>query len=199
MNFKDYRTVFIASSLVLMLIAASPTLGLIIQFPSNAERFSELWVLGPDHSAKNYPFNVRVNESNSVFVGVNNHLGALSYYLIYVKFRNQTQPLPNATASEPSLLPPIFEFRAFVKDNEAWEAHVTFIISDVSLHNDSMSVNRMIINGKTLAFNSFAKFDAERNGFYYELLFELWLYDQGSRILTFNRRFVGIWLNVTAS
>lgn len=199
MNLKDHRTVFIASSLVLMLIAASPTLGLVIQFPSEAERFSELWVLGPDHSAENYPFNVRVNESNSVFVGINNHLDILSYYLIYVKFRNQTQPLPNATASEPGLLPPIFEFRAFVKDNEAWEAHVTFSISDVSLHNDSMSVNRMIINGKTLAFNSFAKFDAERNGFYYELFFELWLYDQGSRILTFNRRFVWIWLNVTAS
>src|SRR3972149_9690848 len=99
MNLEDYRTVFAASSLALMLFVAVPTLGFIVPFPSGAERFSELWVLGPNHMAKDYPFNVRVNESYSVFVGGGNHLGVSSYYLVYVKFRNQTQPLPNAATS----------------------------------------------------------------------------------------------------
>lgn len=198
MNLDDYRTIFVTCSLVLMLIAASPALGLIIQLPSSAERFSELWILGPNHTAENYPFNVSVNQVNSVFVGVGNHLGGLSYYSILVKIRNQTQPLPNATSSEPSVLPPLYEFRAFVRDNETWETRVTFSISDASLHNDSVSLNRVIINGKTFALNSTAKFDTEHNGFYYELFFELWLYRQDLSTLEFNDRFVGIWLNVTA-
>ena len=199
MNLEDYRTVFAASSLVLMLIAAAPTLGLIVSFPSGGERFSEFWVLGPNHMAKDYPFNVRVNESYNVFVGVGNHMGVSSYYLVYVKFRNQTQSLPNATSSEPSPLAPLYEFRAFVRDGGAWEAHVTFSVSDVSLHGGSVSVNRVIINDEALTVDAFSKKDLEHNGFYYQLFFELWLYDQASRSFIFNNRFVGIWLNVTTS
>jgi len=33
MNLKEYRTVFVTGSLVLMLIAAAPTVGLIVSFP----------------------------------------------------------------------------------------------------------------------------------------------------------------------
>ena len=113
MNLEEYRTVFAAGSLVLTLLVVAPTLGLIVPFQKGMERFSEFWVLGPNHMAEDYAFNVSVYESYNVFVGVGNHLGVSSYYLVYVKFRNQTQPLPNATASEPSPLPPLYEFRAF--------------------------------------------------------------------------------------
>jgi hypothetical protein len=199
MNLEDYRTVFAAGSLILMLIAAAPTLGLIVSFPSGDKRFSELWVLGPNHMAEDYPFNVRVNESYSVFVGVGNHMGVSSYYLVYVKFRNQTQPIPNATSSEPSPLGPLYEFRTFVGDGGSWEARVTFGVSNVSLHGGSVSVNRVIINDAAFTVDAFSKWDSDRNGFYYHLFFELWLYDQASRSFIFNNRFVSIRLNVTTS
>jgi hypothetical protein len=197
MDLEDYRTVFAAGSLVLVLIAAAPTLGLIVPFSSGGERFSEFWVLGSNHMAEDYPFNVRVDESYNVFVGVGNHMGVSSYYLVYVKFRNQTQTLPNATISEPSPLAPLYEFRAFVKDGGTWEARVTFIFSDVSFNGDSVSVNRVIINDEAFAVGAFSRWDSEHNGFYYQLFFELWLYNVASQSFRFHNRFVGIWLNMT--
>src|SRR3990170_4443414 len=146
MNLEQYRKVFTAGSLVLILIAAAPMLSLSVSFPMGTERFSELWVLGPNHMAGDYPFNIRVNESYSVFFGVGNHMGSSSYYLVYVKFRNQTQPLPNPTSREPSPMAPFYGFRAFVADGGTWEVPITFRILEVSLHDNSLRINRMSIN-----------------------------------------------------
>lgn len=49
-----------------------------------------------------------------IYVGVGNHMVCLAYYVVYVKFRNQTGSLPNVTAGKPSPLPPSFKFRLFV-------------------------------------------------------------------------------------
>jgi len=197
MNLEEYRTVFAAGSLVTMIIVATPTLGLIVPFPSGMERFSEFWVLGPNHMAEDYPFNVRINESYNVFVGLGNHLGSASYYLVYVKFRNQSQPLPNATASEPSPLPPVYEYQAFVADGGTWETQLTFKILETSRNDDFMFVKRLSINYVAFVVNSSAIWDSEYKGFYYQLFLELWLYDTTSQNFQYHNRFVGIWLNMT--
>lgn len=88
MNLEEYRTLFAVATLGLISIAAFPTLSLVVPFPRSAERFSELWVLGSNHMAEDYPFNVRVGEEDRVFVGVGNHMGYSSYYKVYVKFRS---------------------------------------------------------------------------------------------------------------
>ena len=199
MNLEEYRTLFAAGTLGLILMAVFPTLSLVVPFPRGGERFSELWVLGPNHMAEDYPFNVRVGEEYSIFVGVGNHMGSSSYYTVYVKLRNQTQPLPNATESTPSPLPPLYEFRAFVVDGETWEAPLTFTLLDVSRLDDSCFVSQMSINGVVFLVDSPSTWDSENNGFYYQLFFELWLYDVTSRGFRFHDRFVGIWLNVTTS
>jgi len=197
MNLEEYRTVFAAGSLVMMLIVAAPTLGLIVPFPREMERFSEFWVLGPNHRAEDYPLNVRVNESYSVFVGVSNHLVSSSYYLIYVKFRNQTQPLPNVIASEPSPLPPLYEFRALVANDGTWEAPLKFRVLEVSYNDDSMFIDRLSINDVVFVVNASARWDLEYKGFYFQLFLELWLHDVASQSFRFHNRFVGIWLNMT--
>jgi len=199
MNLEDYSTVFVTGSLILMLIAAAPALSLIIGFPGGSERFSELWLLGPNHMMEDYPFNVKVNESYSVFVGVGNHLGGSSYYLVYVKFRNQTQPLPNATASEPSPLAPLYEFRAFVVGGGTWEKPLRFSVLWASRDDDSMFVDCLSINDVAFPVNASARWDSEFKGFYYQLFFELWLYNITSRSFQYHDRFVGIWLNMTSS
>ena len=197
MNLEDYRTVFAVTSLALMLVAVAPTLSMVVPFPRNTERFSELWVLGPNHMAEGYPFNVRVGEQHSVFVGVGNHMGCSAYYVVYVKFRNQTQPLPDASKSTPSPLLPLYEFRAFVVDGTAWEAPLTFTFLEVSRLEDSCLVRRMSLNDVIFSVDSPSTWDSENDGFYYQLFFELWLYDVTSRSFQFHDRFVGIWLNMT--
>jgi len=199
MNLEEYRTVFVTGSLALILIVAAPTVGLIVPFPGGSERFSEFWLLGPNRMAEDYPFNVRVNETYRVFVGVGNHMGGSSYYLIYVKFRNQTEPLPNVTASEPSPLAPLYEFRAFVLDGDAWDNPFKLIVLEASRNNDSIVMNRLAVNDVVLGVNFSTSWDSEHNGFYFQLFFELWLFNMTSQSFQYHNRFVGIWLNMTAS
>ena len=198
MKFQDYSTLFLVSSLAFVLLAASPALSIVVSFPRGGERFSELWLLGPNHMAEDYPFNVRVGEQYSVYLGLGNHMGGSMYYAVYVKFRNQTEPLPNATMSMPSSLPSLCEFRAVVIDGGTWEKLVTFSVLEASSFENSSFVNRLVINDRVLRVNSSAIWDSEQKGFYYQLFFELWLYNVTSESFEFNNRFVGIWLNMTA-
>src|SRR3989337_165143 len=110
MNLEDSRKVFACCSLVLILIIVAPTLGLIVPFPMNSQRFSELWILGPNYMIEDYPLNVAINEKQNIFLGVGNHLGSSVYYIVYVKLRNQTQSAPNMTTFTPSPLAPLYEF-----------------------------------------------------------------------------------------
>lgn len=197
MSLEEYRTLFAVATAGLILVAAFPTLSLVLPFPRGAERFSELWVLGPNRMAEDYPFKVVVNETYRVFVGVGNHMGSSSYYTVYVKFRNQSQPLPDASNSMPSPLPPLYEFRLLIADGGSWEAPLTFTFLEVSSLEDSRHVRRMMINDVVFSVDSLSRWDSENKGFYYQLFFELWLYDLTSRSFQFHNRFVGVWLNMT--
>ena len=192
MNIEEYRGWFVVGSLALILLATTPTLALFIHIPSSSEEFSELWLLGQGHKAEDYPFNVRIIENYSVYVGVGNHLGYSAYYRIDVKFRNQTQPLPNSTNSMPSSLNSTYEFQFFVADGKTWESLVTF-----SLQGERTFINSVLIGDIAFPVNSSSTRDQERNGFYYQLFFELWLYNMTAQSFQYHNRFVSLWLNVT--
>ena len=197
MNLEDYRTLFMVATLGLALVAASPALSVVVPFEVGSERFSELWLLGPEHMAEGYPFDVGAGEVYNVFVGVGNHMGCSEYYVVYVKFRNSTQPLPNIGGSVPSSLPPLYEFRFFIGDSETWESLLTFAFQDVSVENDVVSVGDVTINGMAFPVDASADWDSENRGFYFQLFFELWRYDMTMQGFRFHNRFVGIWLNMT--
>jgi len=197
MNFQDYRTVFQVGSLVFVLLAASPALSLVVSFPRGGESFSELWLLGPNHMAADYPFNVQAGEEYSLFLGVGNHLEHSAYYLVCAKFRNQTQPLPNASSLEPSSLSSIYEFQFLIADDDVWETPVTFEILDASVHGDSVVVENVSINDRAFQVGCSLAWDSDNSGFYFQLFFELWLYNSERSSFEFHDRFVGIWLNMT--
>jgi len=199
MNLEEYKSAFLVTILCLILVASFPTVSMVVPFPKGSERFSELWVLGPNHMAEDYPFNITIRKQYSVFIGIGNQMGSSTYYIVYVKFRNQIQPLPDTSSSEPSSLPPLYEFRAFVADDDTWETPVIFNILEVSRVRNSRLVRSMSINNVVFSVDSSSYWDSERSGFYYQLFFELWLYNTTSQSLQFHNRFVGIWLNVTDS
>jgi len=196
---EEYRGFFVTGSLILILIAAVPALGFFIRIPDSSEEFSELWLLGPTRKAEGYPFNVTVNESYLIYVGVANRLGHSAYYRVYVKLRNQTQPLPTASNSSPSILPPIYELDMFVRDDEVWEKPLNFTVLEASAANDTMLLKSLQISGFVFQVDGFSLWDEERGGFFYQLFFELWLYNMTSSSLQYHNRFVGIWLNMTGS
>jgi hypothetical protein len=198
MKLEDCKVVFAAVGLIGVLILASPTQGLVLHLPGG-EKFSELWVLGPGHMAEDYPFNVTAGVSYLVYVGVGNHMGSSTYYVVYVKFRNQTEPLPNATAGTPSPLSPLFEYRVFLEEGESWEAPLMFSFSGVSFFENRCLVESLVINDCVFSVDKLALWDAENSGFYYQLLIELWIYNAEAEVLQFHNRFVTRWLNMTFS
>jgi len=196
-NLEDYRTVFAVSCLILILVASAPTLSLV--FPlSGGECFSELWILGPNHMAEDYPFNVVNDTVYNVFLGIGNHMGSSAYYMVYVKFRNQSEPLPNATAGTPSPLSPLYECRVFLGDGKTWETPLTFSFSGVSFFENQSFVESFTVNDVVFSVGKLALWDGENNGFYFQVFVELWIYDAGSDVFEFHNRFVGIWLNMTS-
>jgi hypothetical protein len=58
-------------------------------------------------------------------------------------------------------------------------------------------VNRLLVNDIVFPLGTQAKYDSENSGFYFQLLLELWLYNQTSQSFSFNNRFVRLWLNMT--
>jgi len=198
LKLEDYETIFVLASLVGTLLIASPAL--IFVFPSRAvERFSELYVLGPNRMAEGYPFNLKANETYRVFLGIGNHMGSSAYYVLYVKFRNQTEPLPNCTSGAPSSLQTLYEYRILVPDGETWETLLTFSFPHVSCFANQSLVRALTINDLMIKVEKPALWDFENDGYYYQLFFELWIYNVESADFQFHNRFVGIWLNATAS
>jgi hypothetical protein len=198
MKLEDCKVVFAAVGLIGVLILASPTLGLVLHLPGG-EKFSALWVLGPRHMAEDYPFNVTAGVNYLVYVGVGNHLGSSTYYVVYVKFRNETEPLPNMTTGTPSVLAPLYEYRVFLEDNSSSEVPLTFSFSNVSSVGGQSTVGNLTINGVPFGVDKSVSWDTVNSGYYYQLFMELWIYDPASDGFSFHNRFVSRWLNMTAS
>jgi hypothetical protein len=196
MNLSDYRLLYVLACIGLALIIVSPTLAMFVTLP-RSEAFSELWILGPGHMAEGYPFNVGANETYKIYLGVGNHMGGSEYYVVYVKLRNQTESLPDNLNSTPSSLPPLFEYRFFVRDQETGERQVLFSFGDVSFDGNTSRVQTLTLNGLSVDVNECAAWDQANSDCYYQLFFELWLYNAALSGFQYHNRFVGIWLNMT--
>jgi len=193
---EDFGTIFMLTSLLGALAISSPALAFVL--PSQTrERFSELYVLGPNHMAEDYPFNVKTNKTYKIYIGINNHIGSSAYYELDIKLRNQTEQLPNSTISIPSPLPTIYKFQVLLIDNGNWETPLEFSLSGLSFSRNKCRVDWLTVNGVAFHVEKNSSWNSENKGFYLQLFFELWIYDLESSSFTFNNRFVGIWLNMT--
>jgi uncharacterized membrane protein len=73
MKLGDYKLIFVAVGLIGVLLIASPAIAGAIRLPGG-EQFSELYLLGPNQMAQNYPYNIAVGQNYSVYVNVANQL-----------------------------------------------------------------------------------------------------------------------------
>ena len=196
MSLADVKLLYGLSCMVLCLLAASPVIAAFVSLPGG-EPFSEMWLLGEGKLLEGYPFSVGENQSYNVYVGVANHLGRSAYYKVLVKFRNQSETLPNVTIGEPSPLPPLFEYRFFLEPGTSWESPLRFSLREVSVEGNLCQVDWLDVNRRVFAANRTGVWSAEQQGFYYQLFLELWLCDAANGDFSYHNRFVGLWLNVT--
>jgi hypothetical protein len=201
MSLHEYRVVFVVVTGVLALIVASPALSRLLVYP-RTEFFTELWILGPNHRAEDYPFNITRNHNYSVFLGVGNRLGYCGYYLVEVKFRNLTQSAADSFNRTPSDLPSLFNITAFVADENVWKQPLTFCF-DYNYYNETRSPVKfasLTLNDVELDMSDYtAAWDPDKMGFFGDLFFELWIYNDTVSGFEYHERFVSLRLNMTGS
>jgi len=202
-NLQEYKVLLLVVTATLALFVASPALQRLLVYPQT-EFFTEMWLLGPEHKAENFPFNITSNTNYNIFLGLGNHLGSCAYYSIQVKFRNQTQPAADSFTRTASSLPPLHSITALVADKGTWESPVTFSFAytysedPVNATFSKVKVNSIVLNGATLDVEGFsANWDAERNGFFAYLFFELWIYNDVTGGFRYHERYTSLRFNMT--
>ena len=199
---REYGLLYWVVVGVLALLVASPVLSRVLVYP-RTEFFTELWILDTDHGARNYPFNITRNENYSIYLGIGNRLGYCAYYMVQVKFRNQSQPAPTSFGPienrAPSNLTSLFNITAFVADEQVLEIPLTFSFDynyDESLSRVEFSglrLNNMWLNMTDYTIS----WDSEKSEFRGFLFFELWLYNASASFFQYHGRFVSLRFNMT--
>ena len=196
MKLGDYKVIFVVIALIGVLLIASPAIAGAIRLPGG-EKFSEIYLLGPNQMAENYPSNIAVGQNYSVYVNVANQLGSSAYYVLYVKLGNATDELPNTTLGTQSVIPPIYEYRFSLQDTATWQSLLSFTITDATTNPTNSRINTLQINSQTINVDKSATWNTNTTKFSYQLFFELWLYNQQTGSIEYNHRFVSLQLNLT--
>ena len=203
MNLSEYKVLFIVVTAVVALFVASPALSKLLVYP-RTEFFSEMWLLNSNHTAEGYPHNITRGTNYDVFLGIGNQLGYCAYYVVEVKFRNETQSAPSSFGPienrTPSSMPSLFNISAFVADEQNWELPVSFSFDyEVSLDKSSVVFHGLTLNNQVLSLEGCVTArNVTRNIFYGNLVFELWIYDAQATALSYHGRFVDLKFNITA-
>jgi hypothetical protein len=203
MDIQKYSVPFWILVAIVALLVASPALSRAFVWP-RTQFFTELWLLGPGHRAKNYPFNINSGQSYSIYLGVGNHLGYCAYYVVEVKFRNETSPKPNSLGPienrTPSSLPSLFNITAFVADEGNWELPSTFSFEyDVDVGNSVVTFHDLTLNDVALDLEGYSTtWNSTAGVFFGDLIFELWIYSSSPSLLSYHGRFVDLKLNMTS-
>lgn len=198
MNLQGYRVILLFFVGVMVLVVASPALQRLLIYPQT-EFFSEQWLLGPDHLAANYPYNIRAGENYRVYLGVGNRLGSCGYYCVQVKLRNQTQSAPDSLKRTPSSLKSLYNIYTFIGNNASWELPIAFSFTyTYDVGSSKILFESLLLNDVSLDISSFSSsWNPEDNVRFADLVFELWLYDEASGDFLFHERFVDLKFNMT--
>jgi uncharacterized membrane protein len=198
MKLHQYKLILVATGLIGVLLIASPAISGLVHLPGGAQ-FSELYLLGPQHLAQNYPFNVIEGQNYSVYVDASNQMSSSTYYLIETKLLNQTDLRPNDSNGKSSSAPPLYEYQFMIQNGKTWESSLNFSILDASISNLKSQVNTVQINGVSFNINKPSEWNSSTSTFGYQLLIELWTYNQSSNAILYDSRFVDLQLNLTTN
>ncbi len=197
MKLDDYKLVFAVIGLIGVLLLASPAIASLVRLPAG-EAFSELYLLGPNQMAEGYPYNVAVGQTYSIFVGVGNHEGQVTYYSVLAKLMNGTDAFPNSTLAVASPLPVLFETRFALQDNQSQVRPLNFSISSAAFRENQVLVQSVSINGVVANVGKPVAWNVNATAYSCRLLFELWTYNNQLGVFSFDSRYVNLQLNVTA-
>jgi hypothetical protein len=195
-NFQKYKGLILIIAVVSTLFIASPLLQKINYFPQTVF-FTELSLFGQYNNAT-YPSNVTVDTNYRLYLKVDNHLGSSASYVIKPKFGNQTQFTPNSFNYTSSVLPSLGDMPISVGDNESKQLpiDVSFQYKIDENNPGQLDIQNITINGAIISDSTTIAWNPEKNGFYGNLFFELWINNSTTNALEYNQRYVSLWLKM---
>ena len=197
MGLQQYRALLLIVTAVSALFIASPAIQKLVFFPQT-DFFTELSLSGPYNNAT-YPSNITVGENYRLYLNVDNHLGSCAYYVIETKFGNQTQSLPDSFNHTNSVLPSLGDITFFVADNESLQLpiDVSFQYKIDTNNSRQLDMQNITLNGATMTDPTTIAWNPDKSGFYGNLFFELWLYNDTTNALQYHQRYVSLWLKMS--
>jgi hypothetical protein len=192
--------IFLSVTIAVALIVATPAIRHYVVFPKQESMFTEFWLLGPDHTANNMPYNTTSGSFYSIYLGIANHLGYTGYYHIEVKLRNYTEPGPNDTLRTPSTLPSIFSIPVFVPYKESRELPLSFSINySLNLETQQANFSNVVLNDVSINLAPWILYITSLytgSEYAYNLFFELWIYDGNLNSFQYTGQYIGMHLSV---
>ena len=198
MVLQQYKTLLLVVTVVLALFVASPAIQQLVAVPQTTY-LTELSLFGSYHNAT-YPYNITVGQNYPLYLNVDNHLGSCAYYLIEVKFRNQTQSAPDSFNRTRSNMASLGNISFIVANNEALQLpiDISFKYKLDGNNKDQLDMQNIIVNGFSLSVSpTTIAWDPQRFGYYGNLFFELWIFNDTTNAFQYNQRYVSLWLNMT--
>jgi uncharacterized membrane protein len=184
-------------TIVSALFVASPAIQQLLLVYPQTVHLTEFSLLGPYHNAT-YPYNVTVGKNYRLYLDVGNRLGSCAYYLVQVKFRNQTQSAPDSFNHTSSNQPSLDSISFFVADKETLELPIDISFQyKLGENKTELDMQNIILNGTVLKANTPIVWDSQRKGFYGNLFFELWIFNDTLNVFQYHQRYVSLWLNMS--
>ncbi|MDR2720221.1 MAG: DUF1616 domain-containing protein, partial [Nitrososphaerota archaeon] len=195
-NLERFKALFFVVPLILILLVASPAMQHFLAYPPN-DRFTEFWLLGSDQKAENYPYDIVNDTDYRVFLGLSNHLGSASYYLVQVKLLNQSIDGPDTFKRTPSNLTALYNFNVFVADDQNVQLPLTFSF-DYNFLDSDLYFNSLILCDDDVDLGGYVSTPDSISWDYYAcLVFELWLYNNSINKFQYHERYLSLQLNMT--
>jgi hypothetical protein len=197
-NLQNYRIVFIVAILLSALFVASPAIQTVLVYPpAQSASFSELWLLGPEKKAENYPSTISPEENYTVYLGVANQLGSCAYYRVDVKLCNTTQQLPSSFNHTASTQQSLYSLNLIVPDKGSLEMPVSFSFNYTLDENlAKVAFVDLTLNDLSSNLQGYTVTWAPQTAFSVNLIFELWIYNSTTNAFQYHDRYVSLQLNM---
>lgn len=184
MNLSEYRTLFTLVCVGLLGLTTLAVATSINPYPRTAEKFFAVSLLGKDKSAEEYypdgDPNIFQLEEIQWFILVQNFMEQAQYVSVRVKVLDSTMAFPDMVACTPSPENAILDFNIFLADDRASIIRFSWCVSNYSLQQESLVLERLVINDMPVNLNV-----SGVSGFSFYMIFELWYLDSVSREFRF--------------
>lgn len=147
-----------------VLLFSLPTVNVVIKLPGT-EKFSILYLLGPNHDTDSIPFNIKENVQYTIYLGIVNHENSPAYYTCDVKLRNETIAAPSS--EQPSPQPSLYQYKTMIDNEATWETPLAFEINTLTNEGQTIVLTNISINGTPILVSERATQDQQLTGYSY--------------------------------